>query len=788
MGTGKANPVDSKLLTPNGWIRMGDVKVGDYVIGSNGKPTKVIGVYPQGKKDIYELKFNDNTTAQSCEEHLWNVNSPIRISRTNRKLKDYPYQTKTLREIMDSGLQFKNGNNKHYIPIVKPIEFEEKFLKIDPYVLGCILGDGSITVKDSIRFSSIDDQIINEIQNKLPTKHNLVLIKNCKIDYYLTADGKNNLINQYLKEYKLKGCNSHTKFIPHDYKFSSINQRLEILRGIMDTDGTISSDGTNIDLTLASKQLIDDVKFIVQSLGGIARYKTRTSWYGKIDIKPIYHRLSIKLPPNIIPFKLKRKVERYVSPTKYQPNRAIKEIKYIGKKEAQCIMVDASDSLYLIDNCVVTHNSITSISFVEMNDFKKVLVITPNSLKFNYYNEILKFTNSKPHIVNWNKNKFTIEESKYIIVNYEYFNSSDLNRAREKFLMLKIGDERKLNIDTVICDECQKLKNTSSNMYKNFKRFFGKFNKSKVFMSGTPMNNRVYELYTILNQISPIEFPTKNYFYEYYCGMKYDINGFGWDYVSTIKFDELYGKIEPYVFRKRKEDVLSDLPDKNFETLYLELSNSEKKEYGNIENDTIETIFGSYKEGKNSLTILLNLRQYLSSIKFNKIKDIVDTIIDNNEKVVIIDVFKDSLNKIKEVYGDLAVLHTGDFSVEERSKMVNEFQNENSNVKIFLGSFSTSSVGLTLTSANKMFILTLPFSIGEYKQVTDRIHRIGQKKSVNIYPVIIGDTIDNYVFDMLDSKLYETTKIMDNIDVKMDYKQLEIDGLFKSLLNKKKRK
>ena len=178
----------------------------------------------------------------------------------------------------------------------------------------------------------------------------------------------------------------------------------------------------------------------------------------------------------------------------------------------------------------------------------------------------------------------------------------------------------------------------------------------------------------------------------------------------------------------------------------------------------------------------------MSSIKFNKIKDIVDTIIDNNEKVVIIDVFKDSLNKIKEVYGDLAVLHTGDFSVEERSKMVNEFQNENSNVKIFLGSFSTSSVGLTLTSANKMFILTLPFSIGEYKQVTDRIHRIGQKKSVNIYPVIIGDTIDNYVFDMLDSKLYETTKIMDNIDVKMDYKQLEIDGLFKSLLNKKKRK
>lgn len=433
-----------------------------------------------------------------------------------------------------------------------------------------------------------------------------------------------------------------------------------------------------------------------------------------------------------------------------------------------------------------TGKSITSIAYVEMNDFKRVLVITPNSLKFNYYNEVIKFTNSKAHIVNWKKNKFTIEESKYVIVNYEYFNSSDSNRAKEKFEDLKIGSIKNLNIDVIISDECQKLKNTSSNMYRNFKKFFGNFKKSKVFMSGTPMNNRVYELYTILNQISPIDFPTKKYFYEYYCGMKYDLYGFGWDFVDVIKFDELYEKIKPFVFRKRKDDVLSDLPDKIFETIHLELTNSEMGIYKNIENDTIETIFGSYQEGKNRLTILLELRQYLSSIKFNKIKETIDNVIDNNEKIVIIDVFKDSLNKIKEIYGDLAVLHTGDFSVEERSVMVNKFQNENSGVKIFLGSFSTSSVGLTLTSASKMFILTLPFSIGEYNQVTDRIHRIGQKKSVNIYPVIINDTIDDYIFNMLDSKLYETTRIMDNVEVKMDYNKLDIDGLFKSLLNKRK--
>jgi len=453
MGLGKSQDLDSKLLTPNGWIRMGDVKVGDYVIGSNGKSTKVIGVYPQGKKDIYEIKFNDNTTARSCDEHLWNVNSTTRIHRTNKGIKKYSYQTKTLREIMNEGLQFDNGNNKHYIPIVEPIEFKEKKLKIDPYILGCLLGDGSITTKYGVSFTNIDNEIINEIDSKLPQNHQLVLSGNSKKDYYLTADGKNNYINQNLKEYNLKGCGSHTKFIPKDYMFSSIEDRLEILRGIMDTDGTISSDGMNIDLTLASKQLIDDVKFIVQSLGGIARYKTRTSWYEEIEVKPTYYRLSIKLPPNIIPFKLKRKIERYVSPTKYLPNRAIKEVNYVGKKEAQCIMVDAEDHLYVTDNCILTHNTLSAIAYVEMNNFKRVFVITPNSLKFNFFNEVEKFTHSKAHIIvpksSKFKNKHTMEESKYIIVNYEYFNSRDKKKVDKKFKDLNIG-----LIDVLIADEC----------------------------------------------------------------------------------------------------------------------------------------------------------------------------------------------------------------------------------------------------------------------------------------------------------------------------------------------
>ena len=156
--------------------------------------------------------------------------------------------------------------------------------------------------------------------------------------------------------------------------------------------------------------------------------------------------------------------------------------------------------------------TLSSILYAEMNGFEKVFVITPNSLKFNYYGEIKKFTNSTAHIINWNKNDCGIEDAKYVIVNYDYFNPSDAVKFITKWKKLGISV-----IDAVICDESQKLKNSKSNTYKNFKSLFSKKifrdNKiSKIFLSGTPAPNRAYELYTVMNQISPLDFTTKKNF------------------------------------------------------------------------------------------------------------------------------------------------------------------------------------------------------------------------------------------------------------------------------------
>ncbi len=779
MGIGKSQDLDCKLVTPNGWIRMGDIKVGNFVIGSDGKPKKVLGVYPQGMKDIYEITFNDGTTARSCDEHLWNVNTYIRNWRKN------PFMTKTLREIMNEGLKFDNGNNKWYIPIIKPIEFETKELKIDPYVLGCLLGDGGISIRNTIGFTTIDEQIKFEIERRLPENHRLVIRKNSIKDYGLTSDGKNNYINQALKKYNLKGCNSHTKFIPNDFKFASIKQRLELLQGILDTDGHVTKQQGLIEITLASKQLIDDVQFIIESLGGVGRVHEK--WVNYNGEKRLYYRLHIKLPPEFTPFKLKRKIEAFVAPSKYLPNRAIVDVKYVGKKDAQCIMVDSDDHLYATDHCILTHNTLSSILYVEMNGFEKVLVITPNSLKFNFYNEVEKFTNSTAYVVNWRKNKCGIENAKYVIVNYEFFNSASKEKFIAKFKKLKID-----KLDCVIADESQRLKNTKANTYKNYKRTFTeKIFKggrvSKIYLSGTPAPNRAYELYTVLNQISPIDFATKKYFYEYYCGMTYDVYG-GWGYITDTaeqKLEELYHKIAPFTHRKRKFEVLQDLPDKIYQRIILEMNDREAAVYEDIENSVANEFV--VHPTHNPMTIMLRLRQYTSHLKIASVIELIENILETGEKVVVVDYFKEPLYQLKEALGDIAGLHTGDQSVEERAEIVKQFQDPDSSMKVFVGSIQTCNYGLTLTAASKLFIMTLPYSVGEYDQVADRLHRIGQKETVNIYPLLYPDTIDDYVYSSIEGKRKEIVKVIDNEDYKSNVEESVIADVIQRIKQKHKK-
>jgi intein/homing endonuclease len=424
--------------------------------------------------------------------------------------------------------------------------------------------------------------------------------------------------------------------------------------------------------------------------------------------------------------------------------------------------------------------TLESILYTEMNGFEKVFVITPNSLKFNFLNEVEKFTDSLAYIVNWKKNKCSIEDAKYVIVNYDFFNPG----SKEKFLTKwkKLG----INvIDCVICDESQKLKNTKANTYKNFKTTFkggifrgGKI--SKIFLSGTPAPNRAYELYTVLNQVSPTDFPTKKYFYEYYCGMTYDYNG--WGYITDTaeqKFEELYHKIAPYTHRKRKSEVLKDLPDKIYQRLILEMDEKEMAVYDKIE-EGVANDFVLHPTG-NPLTIMLRLRQYVAHLKIDSIVELVESILETGEKVVIVDYFKEQLYDLKEKFGDIAGLHTGDQSVEERDEIVKRFQDPHDPMKIFLGSVQTCNYGLTLTAASKVFLLTLPFAPGEYDQVVDRCILKGELiLTKEGYVPIENIMVDNLVYTHK-GNWKKVINIKSRIERKKAFYDIKYKGFYKPL-------
>lgn len=391
-GVGKAQPLTSKILTPNGWTTMGEIVVGDQVIGSDGKPTNVIGVFPQGEKEIYRVYFSDGSYTDCCDEHLWYTETyndrNHRIKQNGKRIySPRKGKVKSLKEIMDT-LYTKRGDKNHTIPMVKPVMFEEQELEINPYILGCLLGDGNWT-QGRITLSSADDEIINNINQYLMEEVMVEKIKSSQYGYSIKAKKKgigNNIVLNNIKKLKLLGTNSSNKFIPEKYLFNSINNRILLLQGLMDTDGTVNKNGTTTTFTTISKKLMDGIKDLVQSLGGTIKVKSRVTNYSKYGVKvngKLSYRAVISLPPEINPFKLSRKRNLVKPKSRYTPKRYIVKIEKHRVEEAQCIMVDNDDRLYVTDDYIVTHNTYVAIAkAIELlqnktNRYDKLVVCTP---------------------------------------------------------------------------------------------------------------------------------------------------------------------------------------------------------------------------------------------------------------------------------------------------------------------------------------------------------------------------------------------------------------------------
>lgn len=364
-GTGKAQPLYSKVLTPTGFVRMGDIKVGDMVVTPNGENVKVLGVFPQGVKSIYEIKFKDGGKCRCSDEHLWKVQT-----RQDRLRKEY--RIIQLKDMIDNVICDEYGDSRanYSIELVGNIDFPEKDFFIKPYTLGALLGDGSFTGKHgtSIGFTTADTEIINKMISELPEglQWNHTTSKIRPYQYRLSKINTSDIAKynkaKYIEELKrlgLFGTYSDTKFIPKEYLTASYNQRLELLRGLLDTDGSISTKA-EIRFSTASAQLAQDIMELIRSLGGLSYHVVKPSAYRnvfgeRVLCKPSHSITASFSFDNIIPFHLQRKINRLTPNRKLK--RYIESIEYVGEEECQCIYIDHPDHLYVTDDYIITHNT-----------------------------------------------------------------------------------------------------------------------------------------------------------------------------------------------------------------------------------------------------------------------------------------------------------------------------------------------------------------------------------------------------------------------------------------------
>jgi hypothetical protein len=346
---------------------MGDIRIGDLVIGADGKPTRVVGVFPQGEKDIYRVTFDDGVQVECCEDHLWTVQTPL------NKWKGKAPQTLSLRDIMTRGLRHANGNLQLFVPLVKPVQFAPRELPIDPYVLGVLLGDGSLS-SGGVGLTSADSEILYNVSYALPDD---VFLKQVDTyDWRVTtgcrggpSDQPKNSVLIALRDLGLMGHRADTKFIPYDYLFGSIGQRISLLQGLLDTDGYVTPNSATLEFVTVSPQLAEDVTVLVQSLGGTVtrRIKPAPTYthHEEKRVGQVAYRLFLALGDGLPPFRLTRKLARYRRNPKYPPRRAITAIDHSGRMAAQCLKVEAADGLYVTDHYVVTHNTTIGLSITE---------------------------------------------------------------------------------------------------------------------------------------------------------------------------------------------------------------------------------------------------------------------------------------------------------------------------------------------------------------------------------------------------------------------------------------
>jgi SWI/SNF-related matrix-associated actin-dependent regulator 1 of chromatin subfamily A len=373
---------------------------------------------------------------------------------------------------------------------------------------------------------------------------------------------------------------------------------------------------------------------------------------------------------------------------------------------------------------------------------KKILIICPATLKINWKREIENYSDRSTYIAE-GKNFST--EHDFVIINYDIIKNFHDPKKKDDSQILRA------DFDLVIIDEAHYIKNAQAQRTKLINDLVKKVDRLWL-LTGTPMTSRPIDYYNLLSLIdSPVAKNWMAYVIRYCQGYQFKVGSRKvWNVMGASNLEELRDRTLGLTLRRLKEDVL-DLPDKIITPVYLRLKS---KLYEEVMGDYYNWYEKNPEESK-SLTVqftkLTKVRQIIADEKIAQTIELAENIIEQDKKVIIFCNFTDSLNKICEHFGKVAVKLDGSMSKGERQLSVDQFQ-ENQKVKVFVGNIKAAGVGLTLTAAEAVIMNDLSFLPSDHSQAEDRAYRFGQKNNVLVYYPIFENTIEGIIYDILANK------------------------------------
>ena len=427
--------------------------------------------------------------------------------------------------------------------------------------------------------------------------------------------------------------------------------------------------------------------------------------------------------------------------------------------------LEARNGRALIADEMGLGKTVQALTWMELHPKKRpAIVVVPASLKLNWAREAgMWMTNPKVQILQGSKPGVPIV-GEILVINYD-------------ILVYWLDTLIKIKPQVLVMDEVHYIKSNQTKRTKAIRRL-AKGIPHVIGLSGTPIVNRPVEILNAVRLIDKDVVPNPWQFLHRYCGAKH--NGYGWDFNGATRTDELHEKLaNSIMIRRLKKDVLQDLPDKVRSFVPMELDN--QSDYDKAEQNFIEFVkeqkgAAAAEKASNAqaLAEIEGLKQLAVQGKMKQSVEWIKDFLEVDGKLVVFATHKFVIDQLMTEFGDIAVKVDGSVTGANRDKAVTEFQG-NPRIRLFIGNIKAAGVGLTLTASSNVVFLELPWTPGDLTQAEDRVHRIGQKDSVNIHYLLADGTIEEKVAKLIDRK----RKVLDSV---LDGQKTDDQSLLQQLM------